>query len=617
MADIPDRIREKAAAAPAAPGVYLMKDRGGAVIYAGKARNLKSRIRSYFGGGGDRAMVPFLMARVEDIDYILTATEKEALILENTLIKKHRPRYNVMFRDDKHYFSIRLDRGADFPRFELVRRMKNDGARYFGPYASSSAVKETLRVLNRFFSLRTCRDRDFASRRRPCVEYQVKRCSAPCVGYIRRDDYRATLREAVLFIEGKRKDLVKMLRRRMMAAAEALDFEEAARLRDRLDALGRTLEKQHARSPSFKDRDIFGIVRREDLLAVCMMNIRKGALVDQRTFPPVKTKASTEEALASLLKQYYDGTPFLPGEVIIPAAIDDGRLIAEWLSEKRGRKVSVTVPKSGARRDLLALAERNAGESLASHIRKGGDREALLRELADRLHLRKPPRRIECFDISTLQGRHAVGSMVAFSDGAPDRSRYRRYRIRTVEGADDFAMMYEVLKRRYGTREHDLPDLIVIDGGRGQLDVALAVLKELDIHDVDVLGLAKEARRPKPASSGTVRADEDRVYLRGRKNPLYLSRSPELLRLLQAVRDEAHRFALAYHRNLREREDFASPLDSVPGIGPKKKRALLKHFRSFEAIRRASREELTRVPGIGAGLAGLIIATGAGSPSRT
>jgi excinuclease ABC subunit C len=612
VADVPDRVREKAAAAPAVPGVYLMKDREGTVIYAGKAKNLKSRIRSYFGTGIDRAMVPFLMARVKDIDYILTATEKEALILENTLIKKHRPRYNVMLRDDKNYFSIRLDTRADFPRFELVRRIKKDGARYFGPYASSTAVKETLRILNRFFSLRTCRDREFASRRRPCVEYQIKRCSAPCVGYISRDDYRTTLREAVLFIEGKRSNLLKMIQQRMNAAARALNFEEAARLRDRLNAVEQTLEKQYAVSPSFKDRDVFGTARREDCLAVYMMNIRKGVLTDQRTFPPVRTKASPEEALAALLKQYYDGTALLPEEVIIPATIDDERLIAEWLTEKRGRNVSVIVPKRGVRRDLLDLAAKNADEALAAHIRKNASLDRLLTELAEKLHLRNAPRRIECFDISTLQGRGAVGSMVVFSDGAPDRNHYRRYRIRTVDGADDYAMMYEVLKRRYADGKN-LPDLIVIDGGRGQLGVALSVLKELDIRDVDVLGLAKETRRAKSPSPGTVRTDEDRVYLRERKNPLYLSQSPELLRLLQAARDEAHRFALAYHRKLRERENFLSPLDSVPGIGPKKKNALLNHFKSYEAIRRAPREELTRVPGIGAALADLIVATGAGS----
>ncbi len=611
MAGVPEAPAKKAAALPAATGVYLMKDGDGNVIYVGKAKNLRSRVRSYFGDSDDRAVIPFLRARIADFDYVLTATEKEALILENALIKKHRPRYNVMLRDDKNYFTIRLDRGTDFPRFELVRRMKKDGARYFGPYASSTAVKETLRLLNRFFPLRTCRDRDFASRRRPCVEYQIGRCSAPCVGYIDREEYAELLREAVLFIEGRQKRLETLIRRKMEEAADALDFEEAARMRDLLGAMEQTFEKQSIVSASFRDQDVFGLFREGDHLSVYMINVRHGTVADQR---PLRLPAGRPvpeepgEIFAALLKQYYDDTPFLPREVIISARPDDGGVIEEWLSDNRGAGVRLVVPRRGHRLDLLRMAEQNAEAALRAERERTEDREAVLSELAVKLGLRAVPRRIECFDISNIGGKFAVGSRVVFTDGVPDRKNYRRYNIRTVEGADDYAMMYEVLKRRFSGdgASSDLPDLVVVDGGRGQLGVAKSVLDELGLRSIDLLGLAKEARRGKPSIPGSVRDDEDRVYLPGRKNPLYLSRSPELRRLLQAVRDEAHRFAVTYHRKLKQKEDLASELDSIPGIGPAKKRALLARFKTVSAIRRAAPDEIAAVPGIGAALARLI-----------
>ena len=612
-----DAMAARLGALPATPGVYLMKDREGSVIYVGKAKSLRSRVRSYFGDGGDRAMIPFLRARIADFEYVLTATEKEALILENALIKKHRPRYNVMLRDDKNYFSIRLNTSADFPRFELVRRMKKDGARYFGPYASSTAVKETLRLLNRFFPLRTCRDRDFVARRRPCVEYQIKRCCAPCVGYVGRDDYAALLREAIFFMEGRQKSLSALIREKMTEAAKALNFEEAARLRDLLEAMEQTFEKQRIVSSSFRDQDIFGIAREGGRLAAYLINVRKGAVADQRalrlpTVPFSQALTDEREGLVSaLLKQHYDDNPFLPEEVIIPAPPDDGQVIEEWLSERRGRKVALVVPKRGVRRDLLHMAEENARAALRAERERGENREAVLSGLAEKLGLRAVPRRMECFDISNIQGRAAVGSMVVFSDGLPDRNRYRRYKIRTVEGADDYAMMYEVLKRRYSGNV-DLPQLVVVDGGRGQLSVARAVLEELAIDTVDVLGLAKEARREKPRprqaseKAEPVKSDEDRVYLPGRKNPVYLSRSPELIRLLQNIRDEAHRFAVAYHRKLKQKQDLTSELDTISGIGPAKKKALLSRFKTVANLRRASEEDLASVPGIGSGLAGVV-----------
>ncbi|OPL13937.1 MAG: hypothetical protein AVO39_02770 [delta proteobacterium MLS_D] len=604
MARVPEALAEKFSSLPAATGVYLMKDHQGRIIYVGKAKNLRSRVRSYFGDGADRPVIPFLRARIDDFDYVLTATEKEALILENALIKKHRPRYNVMLRDDKNYFSIRLDTRADFPRFELVRRMKKDGARYFGPYASSTAVKETLHLLNRFFPLRTCRDREFASRRRPCVEYQIGRCSAPCVGYVGKDDYAGILREAVLFMEGRQKRLASLIRQKMRESADSLNFEEAARLRDLLGAMEQTFEKQRIVDPSFRDRDVFGLAGEDGRLSAYMISVRAGTVADQRVLRLPAARATTEEVVASLLKQHYDDSPFIPREVVIPVRPDDGRVIEEWLSDRRSGRVRLVVPQRGVRRDLLRMAEQNAVAALRVDREQGEKRAALLEELAAKLGLRAVPHRIECFDISNIQGRNAVGSQVVFTDGVPDKNRYRRYKIRTVKGADDYAMMYEVLKRRFaGDSEH--PDLVVVDGGRGQLAVALRVLKESGIDTVDVLGLAKETRREKTISGG-LRTDTDRVYLPGRKNPLYLSRSPELLRILQAVRDEAHRFAITYHRTLKQKEDITSELDKLPGIGPAKKRALLAHFKTVSAIRQAATEQLAEVRGIGPVLAEVV-----------
>jgi excinuclease ABC subunit C len=595
--------------APSKPGVYLMRDPEGRVLYVGKAVNLRSRIRAYFGRTDGRAMIPFLVRRVDRVEFIVTETEKEALILENTLIKKYRPRYNVTLRDDKNYFSIRIDPREDFPRFQLVRKVRRDRARYFGPYASSAAVRETLRVLQPVFPLRTCGDLELRSRTRPCIEYEMKRCLGPCRRLVDGNAYGQIVREAVSFLEGRGTRLLSDLKAKMAALSREMRFEEAARVRDRIAALVETLEKQRAVSPVRKDRDVFGLFRSGDRIQCTLLYIRQGKIQGQKPFPLLKSRASTEEVLSAVVKQYYDREVFLPEWILLPAKIEDRAAVEAWLREKKGGRVRVLQPRSGDGAALLRMALGNA-ETLFDAGRKGEtDREKLLALMKERLRLKNLPRRIECYDISNVGGEYSVGSRVVFQDGLPDPGGYRHFRIRLAEGPDDCAMMGEVLRRRFEGPEEP-PDLVVVDGGKGQLNAALSVLSDLAVSGVDALGLAKERReeeRPGEAGKppGRVSRGEDRAYLPGRKNPLYLSRSPELLLLLSRIRDEAHRFAVSRHRKLREREAFDSPLESVPGIGPAGRRKLLARFGSLEGVMNAAEEELAAA-GIGRKRAALL-----------
>jgi excinuclease ABC subunit C len=577
--------------APAVPGVYLMKDREGKVIYVGKANNLKSRLRAYSRGSDSRYMVPFLVSKVHDVEYIVTESEKEALILENTLIKEYRPRYNVIFRDDKTYFTIRIDLTDSFPRFQLVRRPKKDGAKYFGPYPSSASAKETLRFIQSIFPLRTCHNQELKYRTRPCLEYEIRRCLAPCIGHIDTSAYQRMVKDSVAFMEGRGEKLIADLRARMNDASEMLHFEEAAFLRDRITAIEETLEKQSVVSMSFEDRDVFGIYREGILTQVCIVYVRKGKIIGKKAIPVLKIQGDSSEIIASLVKQYYDDEVYVPDEIIIPVNIEDRMVIKEWLSEKKGKAVSVAVPKKGERLELLRIAGSNA-ESIFSAERQSVVTEETLMDMTRVLHLAHEPVRIECFDISNIGGTHAVGSKVTFISGRPWKAGYRRFRIRTVKETDDYAMMYEVLYRRFRGKEN-LPDLIVVDGGKGQLQVAITVLKDLHVQGVDVIGLAKGGRERH------VHKGQDHVYCIGKKNPVYLSRWPYVLFLLQRVRDEAHRFAVTYHRKVKHKRDFNSELDAIPGIGAFKKKALLKFFGDIKKIRGATVVELQKVSGIG------------------
>jgi excinuclease ABC subunit C len=580
-----------------------MQDASGKVIYVGKANDLKNRISSYLTGRDTRPMAPFLMARASDIAFITTATEKEALILENNLIKKHRPRYNVILRDDKTYYHLSLDPAETFPRLRLVRKRQNDAALYFGPYPSGLAAKETLRFIQRIFPLRTCRDRDFQLRARPCLEYQIGRCLAPCKNRIDEAAYRTLVENAVSFLRGRRRELISDLKKQMEQAAQELNFEEAARLRNRIGALSHALEQQHVDGGSETDKDVLGVFSDSETHRICILFVRAGKLTGSKSFTPVKTKADREEILSSALRQHYDEAG-LPEEILLPYSLPDEAVLLEWLAEKQQKRVRITVPRRGAKKALVDLACANARELQASDRRKEEQKEAALLFLQEKLMLAALPRRIECFDISNLGGKSAVGSMVVFQDGEPEKSGYRRFRVRGPDEPDDYGMMREVLTRRFQGPD-PAPDLLVVDGGKGQLNVALAVLSDLKIK-LDVIGLAKEERSflaAKRRLQGKPAKSEDRVYVPRRKDAIYLSSSPAALALLQRLRDEAHRFAVSYHRKVKTKNDLSSVLDAIPDIGPSRRTLLLKYFGSAQQVRKASLEDLQKVPGIGRELA--------------
>jgi excinuclease ABC subunit C len=608
MRDKKDLLKKTINTIPAATGVYLMRDERREIVYVGKSKNLKTRVRSYFAGKDTRAMIPFLLSRVHSIDVIVTENEKEALILENELIKRHRPRYNVTLRDDKTYFSIRVDLGEPFPRFQLVRRVRKDGAVYFGPYTSSGAVKETLHYLQKVFPLRTCKNSELKNRVRPCMEQEIKRCLAPCCRLVSEQDYKTMVREAVLFMRGRGTRLLSELKTRMQSASDVMDFEEAAALRDRIRAIEVTLEKQTTVSRSMRDRDVFGLYREGEEVQVCLLYVRNGTITGKKDFPLFRTGAGSDEVVSSVVKQYYDREVSIPREIVISVEVEDRSVIEEWLSEKgKGRRISVIIPRKGERKQLLAMAESNAKTACLAEKASSHEAEETLRLMRGRLHLQAMPRRIECFDISNIGGRSAVGSMVAFTDGRPDTSRYRRFRIKTVDGADDYAMMSEVLRRRYRNKR-DIPDLIVVDGGKGQLSVARSALIDLDILEVDIIAIAKEARFLLRSADGGETRKEDRVYIPHRKNPISLTGSPSVLFLLQRIRDEAHRFAVTYHRRHRDKREFRSMVEEIPGIGGTRKKELLRYFGDVKKIRDATMEELAAVPKIGRETARRIVA---------
>ena len=554
-------------------------------------------------------MAPFLMARVHDIDVITTSTPKEALILENNLIKKHRPRYNVYFRDDKTYYHLSIDPAETFARLQLARKRTNRKALYFGPYPSGLAAKETLRFVQQVFPLRTCRNRDFHLRTRPCLEYQIGRCLAPCKGLIDEAMYRKLVESAVSFLQGRRRELVSDLKKQMEEASEVLNFEEAARLRDRIAALEHTLEKQNVDWAGNQDRDAVGVHADGDTYQLCILFVRDGKLLGSKSFVPVITKAGMAEVLSRALEQHYESAN-LPEEIILPVELPDQDILAEWLSDQKEKKVILTVPKRGEKKALLDMACANARELYLSTRKKENQMEAALLILKEKLSLTSLPRRMECFDISNISGKHAVGSMVTFQNGEPDKSGYRRFRIRTADEPDDYGMMREVLTRRL-KGSVPLPDLLVVDGGKGQLNVALLVLKDLGIK-LDAVGLAKE-ERSFPSAGGSFRKisgkSEDRVYLPHRKDAVHLSSTPSALACLQRIRDEAHRFAVAYHHKVKTKNDLSSVLDAIADIGPARRKLLLTHFGSVMQMKNASVEDLQNVPGIGKELAEKIYAS--------
>jgi excinuclease ABC subunit C len=600
-------LQEQLDALPTKPGVYLMKDDRGTILYVGKAINLRARVRSYFhASAGHSPKIDRLVSHIANIDFIVTASELEALILESNLIKRHKPRYNVRLKDDKRYPYIKITWQEDFPKVLIVRRMEQDGARYFGPFTASWAVQQTLNTLRHVFPYLTCNRTITGQDERACLYWDLGLCLAPCIGEASRDEYRAMIDGLCRFLEGKSDQIVADLEARMETASEAWDFEQAATYRDQLAAIQRVIEHQKIVSPAMADQDVIAFARANGDACVQVFFIRHGRLIGREYFVLDGTAEESEaEVVASFVKQFYDEAAYVPPEILLPHEIDEAIVIQDWLRRRRGEKVVLKVPRRGHKRELVEMAAENAAETL-SHLRAQwlldeGRQTTALSELQEHLDLETAPNRIECYDISTMQGRATTGSMVVFVKGVPRKSDYRRFKIRTVQGTDDYASMREMLQRRFrrvvepepqaaqgpGAKKGTwdlLPDLLVVDGGRGQLNVALEVLDEFGLRDqVPAIGLAKQ---------------EEEVFVPERAAPLRLPRTSEGLYLLQRVRDEAHRFAISYHRGVRRKETIRSQLDDVPGIGPKRRSALLKHFGSLDAIRTADVDALAAVPGM-------------------
>ncbi len=601
-------LSEQAAVLPTGPGVYLFKSARGRVLYVGKAQNLRSRVRSYLTPGGDgRIRIPRLVERSAEVDFLVTPSVKDALLLENELIKTHRPPFNVRLRDDKQYLALRLDPKTSWPRLTMVRRFARDGAWYFGPYTSSAAMRASISNLRRIFPLRSCSDavfRDYARRGRPCIEYEMKRCAGPCCGRVDEAAYAEIVHGTALFLRGRSDELRESLERRMEQAAAEERFEEAARLRDRIGAVERTLESQQIVADRPVDRDVFGLARRGGDVELRVLHVRDGRVIGAADYAFGDVRLDDGEVLSSFLGQYYAGeTPTQPpAELLIPVAAEDDGALEALLSERAGRRVAVRMPQRGPGRELVQMANENAELGLARRLEARESVDAALEELRERLGLERLPRRIECYDVSTLAGTLAVASRVVFEDGQPLKADYRRYRIREADPGDDFGCLREVMQRRLDRVESEpLPDLLMVDGGKGQLGVADAALRDRGL-EVDRLGLAKErdveSPSPRVRRSGGLKAE--RVFLPARKDAVMLPPSSRGLLLLQRVRDEAHRFAIEFQRELRRKVGMTSILEELPGIGPGKRRALLKELGSLKAVRSASREALAAVTGVGA-----------------
>jgi excinuclease ABC subunit C len=597
-------LQAKIAALPSEPGVYLMKDVSGQVIYVGKAVNLCDRVRSYLTGADQRTFVPMLEQMLADIETIIVKNEKEALLLENELIRRHKPRFNARPKEGRNFIYLRLDPKQRYPHLEVTRQVRRDGARYFGPYPLARALRDTLRIVNRYFKLRTCSDHDARSHKRPCLLCQIARFPAPSVYDIPEDEYQRHVEGAIMFLDGERSELVRDLQTRMTAATAALRFEEAARLRDQLAAIERTLEPQEIVGTTRIDQDAIGHCRLGNRLQIYMLHARHGRVIGGQAYPFSGKDFPDRELLASFVNQYYGRDVFVPDEVLLPIEIDAPDTLAELLGEHKGVKVRVLVPRRGWRLRLIDLARRNAEQGLRPHA--AVEPAVVLERLAGRLGLGRVPKRMECFDVSHFHGGAVVASQVVMTEGRPDKDRYRRYRITTVAAGDDYAAMHEVLARRLrrGFAEGDLPDLIVVDGGKPQLSAAQAALKDVAVVGVDVIALAKGRELPKAAALPGLRTElPERIYAPGRPEPVVLPQdSPELL-LLARLRDEAHRFAITYQRKLMRRERLRSVLDDIPGIGEERRWALLHHFGSVRRVFDAGVEELAEVEKVGPGLA--------------
>jgi excinuclease ABC subunit C len=606
--EISDHIRAQVETMPHKPGVYLMHDADDTVIYVGKAIDLRNRVRSYFQPSSwEYEKVRAIASEATNLEFIVTESELEALILEANLIKQHRPRYNVHLKDDKRYPYIKITWAEPYPKVFITRRMEQDGSRYFGPYTSSAAVHQTLDLLRKSFPYLTCNREITGQDERPCLYHDIKLCLGPCIGAVTQEEYRAMIKGLARFLEGRSEEVLADMEQRMQAASDALDFERAAALRDQLQSARHIVERQKVFSSITTDQDVVAFAREENDACVQVFFIRGGKLLGREYFVMEGTQDEDErEVMAAFLKQFYEEAAYVPSEVLLPTQLEEALIIEQWLKGKRGAKVTLRVPRRGQKRELVAMAAENATETLAALRAQwqadAHKQEQAMAEIQEALDLPQSPARIECYDISTTQGTEIVGSMVVFVHGVPRKSDYRRFVVRSVHGQDDYASMREVLERRFrrwqmatddaapggGSRDvkgwAKLPDLLIVDGGKGQLAVAVEVLEAFELlGKVPVAGLAKQ---------------REEIFLPGRRKPVLLPRRSYGLYLVQRVRDEAHRFAITHHRKRRRRAGVASQLDSIPGVGPARRKALLKIFGSIDAIRAASVEQLTAVPGI-------------------
>jgi len=593
-------ITEQLRQLPTSPGVYLMKDAEGNILYVGKAANLNHRVRSYFGTKQNLSpKLQRMVARVNDFDFFVTTSEQEALILELNLIKRHRPHYNVRLKDDKTFPYLKIDTSEDWPRAHITRRLEEDGARYFGPFASAKSVRQTLKTIKGIFPFRSCSKAITGTDPRPCLEYHIRHCLAPCIGAVSQPEYDEVIKQVILFLEGKQERVIQELESKMEKAAEALDFEKAALIRDQIQAVNRVVEGQRIATTVRGEQDVIAFAGDKDQAYVQVFFIRSSKLIGRESFVLQGTRSEEPwQIMTSFIKQFYGSTPYIPPLLLLQYPVEDTLVIESWLQSKKGTKVNIQVPCRGNKKQLVKIVAENAEQGLEQlkikQLATPGSLTAALAEIERELHLPRLPLRMEGYDISNIQGKAAVGSMVVFDQGKPKPAHYRRFRIKTVSGADDYAMLREVLKRRF-KRSSDapdtwaiLPDLVLIDGGKGQLNAALSVMSQAGVGFVPTASLAKE---------------NEEIFIPHRSQPITLPRSSQGLQLLQRLRDEAHRFALGYHQKIRKRETFASSLDTIPGIGPKRKRALLKQFGSVRAIRDAPIEELAATAGMSQSLA--------------
>lgn len=599
-----DFIIEQLKQLPTSPGVYLLRDVEGNILYVGKAANLHHRVRSYFGNGQKlSAKLQRMVARVHDLDFFVTNSEQEALILELNLIKRYRPRYNVRLKDDKTFPYLKINLNEDWPRVHITRRLEEDGGRYFGPFASAKSVRQTLKMIKGIFPFRSCSYSVISAGLRPCLDYHLHHCIGPCLGTVSRQEYDEVIKQVILFLEGKQEKVVRELESKMNKASEALDFERAVVLRDQIQAVNRVIEGQKIATTVRGEQDVIAFAQEKGLAYVQVFFIRSSKLIGRESFVLQGTRS--EEAyqiMTSFIKQFYHSTPYIPPLLLLQHPVEDTLLIKDWLQSKRGARVHIQVPQRGNKKQLVNIVAENARQGLEQLKIKQLATSAVvtvaLAEIKRELHLSHLPSRMEGYDISNIQGVAAVGSMVVFEEGKPKPSHYRRFRIKTVSGANDYAMLQEVLRRRFKrSLKSDastpdtwtvLPDLVLIDGGKGQLNAARSVMQEVGVESVPIASLAKE---------------NEEVFLPQKKEAIILPRSSPGLQLLQRLRDEAHRFALGYHRKIHKKETFASSLDTIPGIGPKRKRALLKQFGSIQAIRDVSETELATIKGMSRSLA--------------